>query len=191
MEWQANGLREGVSAWPEGSITMMLSMRIPFTGSLCSTMLWKMNDIKCILQASKTSFGECNDSQGRILQLYIWDVWQIRGLLSADIKPDVISWRANEQCQCQKSKANWLMTQFSWDGETIVSVCVNYVQSIFGSDRGSRNANVRSLVCSFVRLVQTCLEQSIFFILAHPSWMGQRANGRDPRSGILHIFRGP
>ena len=41
------------------------------------------------------------------------------------------------------------------------------VKNIFGSDMSSRNANVR--LRSSVRLVQTCLEQSIF------TFLGQRA----------------
>ena len=40
---------------------------------------------------------------------------------------------------------------------------------IFGYDRSSRNANLRSFVCSSVRSCQTCLEQSIFIFLAQIS----------------------
>ena len=68
--------RVSVSAWPGEAITMR-SIRIQFTGPLCTKMLCRMIGIKCILHGSKTSFGECHDHQGYVLQLYIWDVGKI------------------------------------------------------------------------------------------------------------------
>ena len=46
---------------------------------------------------------------------------------------------------------------------------------IFGYDRSSRNANLCPSVHSFVRLVQTCLKQSIFIFL------GKRAIRKQPK----------
>ena len=45
---------------------------------------------------------------------------------------------------------------------------------VFGSDRSSINANLRSSVRSFVCPVQTCLEQSIFIFLGQSNQSTQR-----------------